>query len=75
MPPMVLHRFHPGLQDIMQPGNVFTIEPIFTLYPISNPMLWRDGFTFISPDNPNAQFEHMILIVEDGCEILTLRKD
>lgn len=40
----------------MEIGNVFTIEPIFTLNPVSDPILWKDGFTFISPDNPNAQF-------------------
>ncbi len=56
MPPMVLHRYYPMLTDIMQVGSVFTIEPIFTLNPIGNPVLWNDGFTFISPDNPNAQF-------------------
>lgn len=37
--------------------------------------MWRDGFTTISSDNPNAQFEHTLLIVEDGCEIITLRDD
>ncbi len=63
MPPMVLHRYYPMLTDIMQVGSVFTIEPIFTLNPIGNPILWDDNFTFISPDNPNAQFEHTILVV------------
>lgn len=75
MPPLVLHRYYPQQTDIMQVGNTFTIEPIFTLNPINNPQIWDDGFTFISPDNPNAQFEHTLLIVEGGCEILTLRKD
>ena len=45
-----------GLKDIMQVGNVFTIEPIFTLNPIDNAVQWKDNFTVISPDNPNAQF-------------------
>lgn len=36
-------------------------------------IVWKDNFTAISPNNPNAQFEHMILIVEGGCEILTKR--
>lgn len=41
----------------MKPGNVFTIEPIFTLYPTFNNMeLWADNFTVISKNNPNAQF-------------------
>ena len=58
----------------MKPGNVFTIEPIITLYPVGDRYeLWRDNFTAISCNNPNAQFEHTILIREDGCEVLTRR--
>ena len=37
--------------------------------------MWKDNFTIICPDNPNAQFENTILIVEDGCEVLTVRKN
>lgn len=37
--------------------------------------IWKDHFTIICPDNPNAQFEHTILIVENGCEVLTVRKN
>lgn len=40
----------------MQVGSVFTIEPIFTWHPISTLQQWKDNFTIISPDNPNAQF-------------------
>jgi hypothetical protein len=41
----------------MKPGNVFTIEPIITLYPVGDKyQLWRDNFTAISSNNPNAQF-------------------
>lgn len=57
----------------MQPGNVFTIEPIITLFPITDIISWQDNFTVISPNNPSAQFEHTILITETGCEVLTLR--
>jgi methionine aminopeptidase len=35
--------------------------------------MWSDNMTMISENNPNAQFEHMVLIKEDGCEILTQR--
>ena len=60
----------------MKPGNIFTIEPILTLYPTENNLhIWSDNFTVISPNNPNAQFEHMILITETGCEVLTQRDD
>lgn len=57
----------------MKAGQVFTIEPIITLYPISSLKVWKDNFTAISENNPNAQFEHTILILEDGCEVLTRR--
>jgi methionyl aminopeptidase len=82
MPPMVLHKCtniikkdESRLTDIMEVGNVFTIEPIFLWHPITRMNMWKDHFTIICPDNPNAQFEHTILIVENGCEVLTVRKN
>lgn len=58
----------------MKVGQVFTIEPIITLFPLQGKTkIWADNFTAISENNPNAQFEHTILIVEGGCEILTKR--
>lgn len=47
---------YPQLKDVMKVGNIFTIEPIFTWNEITNLQHWKDGFTTISPDNPNAQF-------------------
>ena len=74
MPPMVYHVHLPHEKHVMRPGNVFTIEPVISHYQSSTGLaMWNDGMTVISPDNPNAQFEHMILIVEDGCEVLTQR--
>ena len=47
----------------MKVGNVFTIEPIITLNSLKNNLTqWKDNFTTISPDNPNANFEHTMLI-------------
>lgn len=57
----------------MEPGNVFTIEPILTLFPTDSLHQWADNFTVIASNNPNAQFEHTILITEGGCEVLTQR--
>ena len=58
----------------MQVGQTFTIEPIICLNHIRRGLkIWKDNFTAISENNPNAQFEHTILIVEGGCEILTKR--
>jgi len=81
MPPMVYHKCsiffyldYPQFRDVMQVGQVFTIEPIICLNHIRGRLrVWKDNFTAISENNPNAQFEHTILIVEDGCEILTKR--
>ena len=50
----------------------FTIEPMLNL---GTPdwTLWEDGWTVVSRDQRrSAQFEHTILITEDGPEILTL---
>lgn len=56
----------------MVSGNVFTIEPILTLgaKPIE---ILEDCWTAVTLDNGrSAQFEHTVLITEEGCEILTL---
>lgn len=37
----------------MEPGNVFTIEPIF-LMKHGEYLMWNDNFTVVSPDNPSA---------------------
>lgn len=37
----------------MEPGNVFTIEPIF-LMQHGQYVMWDDNFTVVSPDNPSA---------------------
>jgi len=70
MPPMVFHRCkylinsdYPQFSDVMKVGHTFTIEPIITLNPLNNIKIWKDNFTAISNNNPNAQFEHTILIV------------
>jgi methionyl aminopeptidase len=57
----------------MQAGQVFTIEPIITLFPSPSLQVWKDNFTAISTNNPNAQFEHTLLLLEDGVEVLTRR--
>ncbi|KAA1466634.1 methionine aminopeptidase [Dentipellis sp. KUC8613] len=70
-PPWVLHHrnFEP---EIMQPGHCFTIEPC--LIQGSNPRGWifPDGWT-ASTENcaRSAQKEHMVLITEDGADVLT----
>ena len=55
MPPMVFHRCKVYLildyqqyQEVMKVGQVFTIEPIISLYPSRNIKVWKDNFTAIS---------------------------
>ncbi len=50
----------------------FTIEPMLNL---GTPdwTEWADGWTILTADGaPSAQFEHTLLITDDGAEILTL---
>jgi methionyl aminopeptidase len=68
----VPHYDNPRLTTVMEPGMTFTIEPMITLgtheYDI-----WKDGWTVVTKDRKwTAQFEHTIVVTEDGYEILTL---
>jgi methionyl aminopeptidase len=56
----------------MQPGMTFTIEPMLTLGDYRHD-IWPDGWTVVTKDRKRtAQFEHTILVTDDGSEILTL---
>ncbi|XP_053695986.1 methionine aminopeptidase 1D, mitochondrial [Sabethes cyaneus] len=70
-PPDVFH-FKNNFPGVMRPGMTFTIEPVLTLGDIEAEVL-EDAWTAVSVDNARtAQFEHTILITDDGCEVLTL---
>jgi len=70
MPPFVRH-FPNNEECIMKPGMVFTIEPI--LVEGSRRMYtWNDGWSAATMDGGRgAQYEHEVLITEDGYEVLT----
>jgi len=62
----------PDYATIIEPGMTFTIEPMLNL---GTPdwTEWDDGWTVLTADGrPSAQFEHTLLITDDGAEILTL---
>ena len=62
----------PAYDTVIEAGMTFTIEPMLNL---GTPdwQMWDDGWTVVTKDGSrSAQFEHTILVTEDGNEILTL---
>ncbi|RIQ11386.1 type I methionyl aminopeptidase [Jiangella rhizosphaerae] len=69
---VVPHYDDPGSTTIIEPGMVFTIEPMLNLGTHEWTM-WDDGWTVVTADGRrSAQFEHTLLVTENGAEILTL---
>ncbi len=69
--PAVLHFGKPGTGLELEPGYVFTIEPMINVGTYRTRLL-GDGWTVISADRSlSAQFEHTIGVTEEGCEIFT----
>lgn len=57
----------------LRAGMTITIEPIVSVGSKHTELL-ADGWTMVSADNSlAAQFEHTVLVTEDGCEILSDR--
>jgi len=62
----------PAHDTVMEPGMVFTVEPMLTL---GTPEWdqWADGWTVVTRDRRRtAQFEHTLVVTETGAEVLTL---
>ncbi|GAA1831197.1 type I methionyl aminopeptidase [Actinomadura chokoriensis] len=69
---VVPHYDDPSATTIIEPGMTFTIEPMLTLGSHDYDM-WPDGWTVVTKDRRRtAQFEHTLLVTDDGHEILTL---
>lgn len=72
--PLVYHyKTKQSTSAEMLPGMAFTIEPILMLNEDYSYVQWKDGWTIHAPGVPSAQWEHIILITEEGYEILTKR--
>ena len=70
--PTVLHYGNPGEGLILEPGMIFTIEPMINVGKPEVKIL-NDGWTAVTRDKSlSAQFEHSIGITEDEAEIFTL---
>ncbi|MBO3093732.1 type I methionyl aminopeptidase [Cellulomonas dongxiuzhuiae] len=62
----------PQYATLIEPGMVFTIEPMLDLGTADWEM-WDDGWTVVTADRRrSAQFEHTLLVTDTGAEILTL---
>ena len=71
----ICHYYHPRLTDVLEPGMTFTIEPMITVGSWKARM-WDDGWTAVTADGGRtAQFEHTLVITDDGAEILTTPSD
>ena len=69
---VVPHYDAPEFDTVMEPGMVFTIEPMLTLGTIEWDV-WDDDWTVVTRDRGlTAQFEHTLVVTERGAEILTL---
>jgi methionyl aminopeptidase len=73
--PQVLHYGNPGEGLMLLPGMCFTVEPMVNAGKRFIKLL-PDGWTVVTKDRTlSAQWEHTIVVTEDGHEILTLRAD
>ena len=67
----ILHYYDSRSTLEMRPGMTFTIEPMITLGDWRHRM-WDDGWTAVTADwQRTAQFEHTLLVTDDGVEVLT----
>ncbi|MBK4775570.1 type I methionyl aminopeptidase [Candidatus Pantoea edessiphila] len=73
--PQILHYTTRNNKIVLKKGMIFTIEPMVN---IGNHHVYTmiDGWTVKTKDQSlSAQYEHTILVTNNGCEILTLRKE
>jgi methionyl aminopeptidase len=69
--PQVYHYDNPAAKTVLEPGMTFTIEPMITIGDWRHE-LWDDGWTAVTADRSRtAQFEHTLVVTDDGAEILT----
>lgn len=69
---VVLHYDQPTVDTVLEPGMVFTIEPMLNL---GTPDWeeWDDDWTIVTADGRrSAQFEHTLVVTATGAEVLTL---
>jgi len=69
--PNILHYGEAGEGVVLEPGMLFTIEPMINLGRPHVKVL-PDGWTAVTRDRElSAQFEHSVGVTEFGCEVFT----
>ncbi len=74
-PPNVLHYGRPGTGAVLEPGMLFTIEPMVNLGRPETKVLGDDWTAVTRDKSLSAQYEHSVGVTETGCEIFTLSPD
>jgi len=73
--PQVLHYGSAGTGIVLEAGMIFTIEPMINAGKRQVKLL-KDGWTVVTKDHAqSAQWEHTILVTDDGHEVLTRRAE
>ncbi len=76
--PQVLHYGRPGTLETLEPGMIFTIEPMINagrrdIKEDKRGNRPYDGWTIVTRDRSlSAQWEHTVLVTETGYEVLTV---
>jgi len=74
--PQVVHYGKKGTGDTLQAGMCLTIEPMVNAGKRHSKMANNDGWTVVTKDRSlSAQWEHTLLVTDNGVEVLTLRND
>ena len=74
-PPNILHYGEKNTGMELKAGMTFTIEPMINAGKFDIKLL-NDGWTVVTQDHElSAQYEHTVLVTENGSEILTLRPE
>lgn len=70
--PNIMHYGSPASGIELKEGMIFTIEPMINLGRAPTKIL-ADGWTAVTRDKSlSAQYEHMIGVTKNGCEVFTL---
>ena len=70
--PWVSYNSRRGEEMLMVPGMIFTIEPMVNMGKVDIFIDDANGWTAYTEDRmPSAQWEYMVLVTEDGAEVLS----